>query len=263
MLNPTARPLFVVSVLFAVLLSGAVFSGCSAPSVSAAPLLGFTKLKGDFAASSGAVTASNDFEDLGIDERETEAGARVDLKWGAPHLTFSFARVDQSGDGTTTAQLENDGVTIPVGATVSSDIELTRGAAIVTFDVLPTDVVELGLGFGVELMQIDGTITATVGGNSIETDETVPLPVVAGRATVNVGIFDVSLLATGMNVSIDGDEVNFLDLDLQARMSVFEHGRLVVGYRDWSADLEYDDDGDQIEADLELEGPYIGFALTF
>jgi hypothetical protein len=239
------------------------FAACSTPSIRAGPSVGFANLDGDFAASSGSISASNDFSDLGLDDRETEIGARVDLKWGSPHLTVSFARTEMSGDGTTTAQLENDGVIIPVGASVDSDVELTHGQAVITFDLLPTDMFELGLGVGVEALAIDGTIEDTGSGDSIETDETAPIPVIAARAGFGLGPVDVSLLATGMDLEIDGDEVSFFDFDLRGSVSLFSHGELVLGYRRWEADLEYDDDGDRIAADFTLDGPYIGFSLSF
>lgn len=248
---------------FLSLLVLASMAACSAPSIRATPELAFTKLSGDFAASSGSVSASNDFSDLGVTDRESHFGARVDLKWGSPHLTFSFAQVDLSGDGTTTAQLENDGVTIPIGANVATDVELTQGQAIVTFDVLPTDAFELGIGLGIEALHIKGNITESGTGNSIETDETAPIPVVAARAGVGLGPVDVSLLAAGMQLDIGDDDVTFLDLDLQASVGIFSHGELVVGYRRWKADVEYQDGGDQIEADLTLDGPYIGFSFSF
>lgn len=251
------------SFAFLVLLPLVSMAACSAPQIRATPELAFTKLSGDFAASSGAVSASNDFSDLGITDRESDFGARVDLKWGSPHLTFSFAQADLSGDGTTTAQLENDGVVIAAGANVATDVKLTHGQAVVTFDVLPTDAFELGLGLGIEALHIKGDITESGTGNSIDTDETAPIPVVAARAGVGLGPVDVSLLATGMQLKINDDDVTFLDLDLQASVGVFSHGELVVGYRRWKADVEYKDGSDQIEADLTLDGPYIGFSFSF
>ena len=40
-------------------------------------------------------------------------------------------------------------------------------------------------------------------------------------------------------------------------------GHLVLGYRDVLLDLDYDDSGDAVEAEIGASGPYIGLRFLF
>lgn len=238
-------------------------SACSAPRFEATPSYGELALSGNLAVAAGGISGTNDLEDLGLDDEEGAPGARVDLKWGSPHLSIAVSTFDTSGTGTTTADLSQGAVTIPAGTNVDSDVELTYGNAIVTFDLVPTDWIEVGLGFGVEAASVKTSVEPSAGGSGVDTDESVPIPVLALRAGLDFGPIQVDGLIAGIEASYSGDSLSFYDLDLRARWEVFEHAHLLVGYKRWKVDLEYEDGGDEIELDITAEGPYIGLAIAF
>lgn len=236
---------------------------CGAPGIEATPFYGFSKFDGDFAISNGSVSATTSMESIGLDDREGLPGARVDFKWGAPHLSVQIAQTDTSGDGTTDTQLTQGGVTINAGAAVDSDLDLTYGNAVVTFDLVPTDLVEVGLGLGVAYTDIETNVQETGTANRVSTDEQVPVPVLALRAGVDLGPFAVDALVTGVDVSYSGDDLTFYEVDVRARWKAFEHGHLLVGWKRWSVDLDYEDGSDNVKLDVDADAPYVGIAISF
>ncbi|MBI5363725.1 MAG: hypothetical protein HZA53_11140 [Planctomycetes bacterium] len=238
-------------------------TACSAPRIEATPEYGKMRMSGEFAIATAGVASTNDLKDLGLDDEEGTPGARVDLKWGLPHLSFSVSKFDTSGSGTTTADLSQGAVTIPAGTNVDSDVELIYGNAILTFDFVPGDTVEVGLGFGVEAASLQTSVKPSAGGAGVDTDESVPIPVLALRAGVDLGSFQVDGLLTGIKAGYSGDDLTFYDLDLRARWEVFDHAHLLLGYKRWTVDLEYDDGADNVALDVTADGPYLGFVLAF
>jgi hypothetical protein len=242
----------------------ALGAGCAAPAFDASARYTRLSLDGDVGIQNEDVTAQNSVEDLGLDDDEGAAGARVDVKWGAPHLSLSYERTSFSGRGRTNAEISEGGVVIPVDTDVESDLDLDVVAAALTFDFLPTENFELGLGVGVTGFGFDAKVSE-IGGTQVEVDEQefLPLPVVALRGGLQFGRFSASALLSGMQVTYDGGDYEYLDLDLQARMTVFEVGHVVLGWREIRADAEYEDDDTDVDLDLDLSGPYIGLGFGF
>ena len=87
-------------------------SSCAGPYIAVEPRYGRMELDGDIAVSSGAITANNSLETLGLDDEEDTFGARVDARWLMPHLTVWGSQQEFSGDGTLDATLSQGGTTI-------------------------------------------------------------------------------------------------------------------------------------------------------
>jgi hypothetical protein len=238
-------------------------AACSTPRFQVMPRYMPVDIDGGFGISSTGIDASNDLDDIGVEKDSGVIGARVDLKWGMPHLTLSTQTSAHDGNGTLTADLGQDGTTIPAGADVHTDLDLGLHQAVLTFDLAPTDIVELGLGLGVTAIDLDMKVTDDDTGETIDTDEAVPLPVLALRGAVRQGNFEVAALVTGMSLDISDVDVSFFDVDVFGRWKFLggdDHlrGSLVIGYRMVTLDVEYDDGDDEVELDMDLTGPYIG-----
>lgn len=238
-------------------------AACGAPQFAVTPEYGLTKFEGDFAISNGTVGATTSLESIGLDDREGTFGARADLKWGSPHLSVSASKLSTSGSGRTTVTLSQGTTTIPLGTDVDSDLDLTQANAIVTFDLVPTDTVEFGLGLGVEAAKLKTEIAATGLGASIDTDESVPIPVVAARFGLDLGPFVFDALLAGIKIDYSGDELTFYDLDARATWQATDHVHLLLGYKRWDVDLEYEDSGDNAVLDTVASGPYVGLTIAF
>lgn len=239
------------------------FAACAAPQLEITPHFGTSKLSGDVAVSTGSVAATTGIDDIGLDGSESTPGVRVDAKWGSPHLSVSLEQTKYSGSGATTVDLTQGSTTIPAGTNVDSDFDLTYGNALITFDFLPTDMFELGIGLGVEAAKLKTELNATTLNRSISTDESVPIPVLAARAGVNFGKFSIDGTISGIKIDYSGDNLEFYDLDLRARWQAFEHAHFLVGYRRWDVNLDYEDGSDNVKLDVVSAGPYFGVVIAF
>lgn len=243
-------------------------SGCVAPRVDITPRLGQFDVDGDIGVSTTSVTATNSVKDAGLQDDESVFGGRVDLTWGGVHLTASAQKSNHDGDGVLEADLSQGGVTITAGTTVASELDLGLYSGIVTFDLIPVDNFELGLGLGATVVDFDASFTDTGSGDRVATDESVPIPLLAARAGAAFGPVDLSALAGGMKVKFDGDDASYVDLDLMARLRVLGGGErltgwVALGWRQVDLNVDYDDGDDSVEVDMQFSGPYLGITLAF
>lgn len=244
-----------------------VCAACSAPSLSVQPRFGTSKIDGHIGASSGSTTiGTNSLDDsLGLDKDNSVPGVRVDAQFGSPHLTLAYQKSSYDGDGTLDADITKDSTTITAGTAVRSNLDLGLYGGLVTFDLLPIETVELGIGLGVQVADMSASIESS--GQRISVDETVPIPVLAARVGVDVWRLHFEALGSGLKVDYNGDDATFYDLDLSGRFRIVggDHlrGSLVGGWRLAHFDVEYDDGGDHIDASLRQSGPYIGLEIGF
>jgi hypothetical protein len=245
-------------------------AGCSAPRFAVEPRLDQPSVSGEVAvAAPGEPLQSNDVEsalDLGQDD--AAFGARADVRFGTPHVVLNFLLSDFDGEGTLTGQLSDDGVVLPAGTDVATDVDFALYSGIVTFDLVPSDMVEVGLGFGLEVIDLDATVLSRDSGNpgTIDIETTLPMPVLALQAAVQFDRFELHGLASGMQLAVDGDEASFYDIEVGARYRIFGagvSGSIAAGWRYSRLDAEYEDDDDNASVDLRLSGPFFGLALAF
>lgn len=240
--------------------------GCSGPRVDVMGRYGQFDVDGQFAATAGPITSSNTAAEVGIVDDDGYFGGRADFKWGMPHLIVSGQATDHSGSGVLSSTIDLDGTTITAGTAVDTTFDLGLYNALLMFDFLPTDVFELGLGFGIGALDLDAQFVG--GGNTIATDETLPVPLIAACGAVQLSRFELAALLSGMSGSVDGNDLTYLDLDAFGRVGLIrpdDRGRisLLVGYRYLDIDLEYEDEGDNVLFDMEFQGPYAGLEVSF
>jgi len=245
-------------------------TGCSAPQFAVEPRLDQPAVSGQVAAAApGQPLEPNDVEgalDLGSDD--SAFGVRADIRFGSPHIVLSFLGSGFDGEGTLTGQLSDDGVVLPAGTDVGTDVEFGLYSGVMTFDVVPTDTVEVGLGFGLYVADLDATVVSRDAGNpgTIDLQTTLPIPVLALQAAFEFGDLEIRGLVAGMHLQIDGDEATFYDLDFGARYRLFDagvSGSIGLGWRYSRLDAEYEDDDDNASVDLRLSGPYLGITIAF
>ncbi|MCC6407571.1 MAG: hypothetical protein IT453_10405 [Planctomycetes bacterium] len=245
-----------------------LFAACSAPSARIMPRYAQLDIGGDIGVQQGSsVTAQASVDALGLEKDDGVLGARIDAQLGG-HWTFSFQSSTHDGDGVADATLSQSGFTINVGDPVSSKLDLGLYQGAVTWDLLPTDVVELGLGLGVTAVDIDAEITEKIGGESVATNEIVPIPVLQGRLGFDLGPVEVEGLLGWVSIDYSGDEATFLDFDGMASWRFFGDddrlaGWLALGYRYVDVEVAYDDSGDSVDAQIDFSGPWLGLALSF
>jgi hypothetical protein len=181
-------------------------------------------------------------------------------------LTVTTHSSSWEGDGT----LEADFGGLTAATDVTTELDLALHRAVLTFDVAPTDLIEVGLGFGVSVIDLEATVTereALIPGDVRESvDEVLPVPLLAARVGGRLWRFDCEALVAGMQVDLDGDEATYVEVDLNGRLSLFGshggiNGSLVVGWRAIEVEADYEDGGEEVEADLSFRGPYLGLQI--
>ncbi len=268
-LPPTPTPITMRLIpLSGCLLLSVCLPACFAPAVDGTVRFIQLQPEGEIGIAQTGVVSRNTLDGLGLGDEENIPGAMLDFQWGGPHISVSTQQGDWSGTGTLQAEFSEGGITLPIGEPVDSTLDLAIHSAIITWDLLP-GAPELGLGFGVDALDLQGSFRSQNTGDTIDFDEMIPIPVLALRANVPFGPFEFGGHAAGFQIDYDGDEAQFLDIDIMGRWHFLggdrrASGSLVVGYRSIALEVDYEGDGgERVDADLDFTGPFIGGQLSF
>jgi len=253
-------------VRLALYLLPALAAGCQlTPSLVAVPRIGGLSIDGDVNVSSSGASVSSNTDELGLEDDNVVFEPRLDFGWGPAHVMATAYSAEYDGRGAAKGQLDLGGVVISAGEQVESSLDITSANVVTTFDLIPTDVVDLGLGVGARVIDFDGQIRSLSSGQSIGSSQTFVMPVVAVRGAAALGPFDLSLIGSGLTGSYANIDATVVDLDLMGEYRFDEflgfHGSLVLGYRYIGVDVEFADQGGNIDANLDFSGPYVGLAL--
>ncbi|MDG1983198.1 MAG: hypothetical protein P8M11_01385 [Planctomycetota bacterium] len=240
-------------------------TACGAPSASVTPFIASVGINGDLAVGDGAGTSvASTFDDLGLDDNEAVVGGLVRLNFAGAELSIAGYGVDFAGTGTATGDFEFQGSVISAGTNVASDVRLNTARALFTWDIIPLDGLDLGIGFGATLLDLDLSLRELGGaGTSIQSEELIPVPLLAARAAWTWGRVDLRADAGGLVIEYDESEASIFDIGVSAQVDLFGVGDLVVGYKTMKIDAEYSDDDARIDTDLDLDGYYMGVQFSF
>jgi len=243
---------------------GALFTAaCSAPSASVSPLLGALKLDGSFAANDGPVAVSTDFNDLGLTDTEASPGLKAQVDVLGAQFSVSGFKTGYEGSGMTTGEISIGSEVIAANTAVDSELDLIVARALFTWNLIPVGPVELGIGLGLSVIDFDLKMREQISGAQLDSNQVLPIPLIALRAAWNWGPVKVRAEAGGLKINIDGDSAEVIDGDIEASVRLFEGGALLVGYRVFDIKAEYEDEGDKAEADFNLAGYYLGVRFSF
>jgi len=242
-------------------------SACVAPELRVEQNVGQLDIEGDLAVSSMGTATSSSVESLGFEEDEGFYYPRVELEWLGFTTSVAGFQGEFSGNGIAESTLDLGTDVINPGDPVASDLELGVATAAFTFDVVPTDVLDVGIGLGLGWFDYDASIVATTTNMSVASEESFPIAFLALRLASEIGRLRLVGRAGGLEVDLGDEELTYLDIDVAGHYRLFStlgqlDGHLTLGYRYLRTDLEYEDQGSEVDADLRFDGPYLGLTFT-
>ena len=249
-------------------LAASLAAGCQVvPSVVGYARYAPRDISGDALVSSSGASAKADVDDMGLKEDDSVFEPRVDVAWANLDLTVSGYEARFEGDGTLDTEFTQGGTTITAGDMVTSDLKFRTASALATFDLVPTDLVDVGVGVGAAYFDLDLRTESLTTSETIQTSEKFIMPVLAARAQVEVGPFRVNVTGSGLTGKYQGVDGTYFDLDTFAEWQASDligfRAGIVVGYRLTVFDFDYHDSGSDIDVDVTLSGPYAGVTLGF
>ena len=242
----------------------ALTASCSAPSVSVMPFVASSSLDGSVASSGGGISASTDLGSLGVGDAEVGFGGRVDLvgpssQWSITHGSSSF-----DGSGLLDAALDLGGTTFETDLDVATNMDMTTTSVLWTHNWGLGDTAHFGLGLGVTALGIAMQVTEEISGETGKMDETLPIPLLGLRLGGDIGPVRVEATCAFLEVDVDEGSVSVADMAIYGGLDVLgDVGTLVIGYREFAFDANFEDASDSANLDLQLGGPYVGVRFAF
>jgi hypothetical protein len=243
-------------------------SACAVPRLGVQPRYEHLALSGGIGATATGLRATSDLDAAGLETNQT-LGGRLDLDLGSPHWIVLAQGPRFEGDGTLTAELSLGGETLPVGTDVESRVDLDQYALALVFDVVPGDTVELGLGLGATYLGLDFDFQGDVAGSPVRvaSREQLPVPLFVVAGGVWIGPVEIGVYLGAMDIEVGSDSARYLDADLYVRCRVLGgeerlRASVLLGVRRTTVDVEYEDEDSAIDAELDLDGLFVGLELT-
>ena len=197
-------------------------------------------------------------DDLGVDDENFLSGEAF-LRFGRVHFRVSYTKISYDGSATLTRDIEYNGQIFPVNDNVSSSFDVKMLDAEVQVDILRPDFVAanfyLGLIGKVKYVDLDLELTSTTLTEKQDFQGPVPMVGLAAGAGFLNDLLRVDARVTGMAYSGN----HLYEADAFVSLVPFPFFRIQGGYR--YIDLKADED--DLLADVELKGPYVGAQLSF
>ncbi|BBM02655.1 TIGR04219 family outer membrane beta-barrel protein [Microbulbifer sp. GL-2] len=172
-----------------------------------------------------------------------------------PNVLLAHSEIDTDGAALLEGTVTFDDETFQVGSDITTDLNLTHTDATFYYEVLDNWV---NLDLGLTARMYDGEFTAVSETQAETVDLSGYLPMAYVMARFDLPFTGWSVIAQGNGTAYRGD--THTDLTAKVRWDFVPAIDLAVeaGYRVMSLDLEELDD---LQSDIEIKGPYIGFNL--
>lgn len=263
-----ASPLRFCAFLAGTLLLGWWSGACHAPALTAGLAGAQLKSRGSFGATETGSVVTTNMESLGLAQTNEVLLPRLYLRDGVRLLDLSGFQIDMEGQGTVEADITINGTTLTASTPVDSMFAMGSYSGVLTWDVARWGGTKLGLGVGIEWVDLDMALSETAGPINLSSEQQFPLPLLGLRLSSDEAPVSGHLSVGWITLESPEIEASILDVDarVEARLLGSRRGMnldAVLGYRGFDMDVGYDDGGSQVEADFKVGGPYAGFRLRF
>ena len=242
---------------------------CAVPAVYFTPRVSQIGIDGEFGIQERPdLDARASADTFGMDGDSSVLSGRVDLL-AVGHGTSSARHSAHDGEGTAAdAELSNRSVTISVGDPVRSEINFSAYSEAWTFDLIPGDAIEFGLGLGVTALDVAASFLDQLTSASVRNDELVPIPDLIGRMGANFGAVEVSRRVSWIDLAHEDTPASSIDIDAMARLRISGDskrfsGYVAAGYRFLDVEAEFEDGSNSVGIDAEFNGPWVGLSVSF
>jgi len=234
------------------------------PVFASADIVGFTAGIGTWQSSPSGNVGSTDISldnTLNLSEENANYGF-IALEHPIPLLpNLRLARIDLqwAGQGVVPAGTRLDEVTFPIDQAVDVDLDLSHTDVTFYYEVLD-NLVDLDLGISARIFDGQASLVGSTEQEQVDLDATIPL--LYGRAGIDLPF-------SGLSASVSGNWINVNDfnlIDWSAEINydfsiapTLEAG-LSIGYRSMLIEI---DDRDELRADAEFDGLFVGLGLVF
>ncbi|MEK7412663.1 MAG: hypothetical protein AAB263_05025 [Planctomycetota bacterium] len=232
------------------------------------PQIGLTKLSGDVTfTDSGVGGTKATMSDLGLGSRETTPGIEIALDPPLLPIGFNFgaSRFSTSGSGVLSQNFSFGGTTYTTGTTISSDVTLQDVYGELNFHPPFTrwDLAGISAGLAVHAMQAKMSVAAPSFATQ-DVDKTAYFPAVTLRAYVSpIDALQIEGAVQYSSLTVGKSKVSYLNAQLQAGYFPIHYLGLFAGYRQVSLDLTVDHSSSNLDASVNLSGPYFGAEARF
>jgi hypothetical protein len=195
-------------------------------------------------ANGGAGVFIDPKETLGLNSEQTVGRMTGYYRINKTHsVNFSYYKISSSANKVVEKEFEWNGEIIPVGATVSSDLDYEILKLGYLWSFHHTDKIELGVGAGLHVTRVDFDLqsSSTVGNNDGDANVTAPLPVISFGLNYSVTPKFSWLLKTEFfGIKYDDYTGIYTDTSLVMEYRLVKHFGLGLGIGTSSLEVEQD-----------------------
>ena len=180
-----------------------------------------------------------------------------------PNLKVQKTEMDTNGDVTSGTSFTFGGA-ISLDATVN--IQLSATDYILYYELFDNDLISFD--FGINAKYVEGEFVVTDKSDPSQTgreDFSGPIPMLYSRLAIGIPFTGFGAYVEGSYLSLDDNDVT--DYQAVITYSLMENLALdvtfQVGYRAVTLELDYSDDNNNINSDLEFKGPFAGLEVHF
>lgn len=202
-----------------------------------------------------------------LDLNRSVSTTRLDAFWRVTpkhKIDFSWYEINQNGSASLTNTINILGFSIPVGASLQSEIDMETFKFNYTYNFFQAENYEFGPSIGVHLLDINtrfqpSTFVGPVSrGTTLSDGITLPAPVIGLRGAY---AFTDNLLIRGSfdytNLEIDTWDAELYDVLVALEYNIFEHFGVGVGYNYINIDVKNNTDQDQLKINQEFNGALV------
>ncbi len=220
--------------------------------------------KGDVALQNGANSLDlgqerNSLDALGTDDASPSAYVRAEADWGPHRVRVSGFGSTPSGDGT----LANDFGDLADGTNVRSQLDYVNVSGAYTWDLVPTDLVRVGLGLQVGLHTFDLRVEdrTSIAFESLQASLMLPMPCI--DAELDLGPFSLCANLGAFEIDMGDADGQYFDAEAFARWEPVLGLEFIGGWRSLSFDASGDAEGRAFDADFEIAGWFVAGGIAF